>query len=184
MQCFLHESGFCFTYLFFAFYAEIRNGHQKWGENDFWEKSPVDSADNLRVKNFVQIALSSSISKINGFCVLRRNSRWPPKVAGKQFLRKTPVDSADTLRIKNFVEIALSCSVSEINTISVLCRNSRWPPKVAGKRFLQKVASRPCRYHAGQKFKMAAKSGWKTMLRKVAISRVGNLWVKNFVKIA
>ena len=35
--------------------------------NDFLEKSPVDSADNLRVKNFVEIALSCSISEINRF---------------------------------------------------------------------------------------------------------------------
>ena len=34
-----------FFYLFihfFAFHAEIQNGHQKWRENDIWEKSPVD----------------------------------------------------------------------------------------------------------------------------------------------
>ena len=43
----------------------FQNGHQKWQEIDFWEKSPVDSADNLQVKNFVEIALSHSISEIN-----------------------------------------------------------------------------------------------------------------------
>ena len=47
-----------FFFFFFAFYAEIQNGHQKWQENDFWEKSSVDSADTLRIKNFVEIALS------------------------------------------------------------------------------------------------------------------------------
>ena len=36
----------------FAFYAEIQDGHQKWGEKDFWKKSPVDSSDTLRVKKF------------------------------------------------------------------------------------------------------------------------------------
>ena len=77
----------CIFIYFFAFYAEIQNGHQKWQENDFGEKSPVDSADNLQVKNFVEIALSRSISEINGFYVLRRNSRWPPKVTEKQFLQ-------------------------------------------------------------------------------------------------
>ena len=58
MQGLLDESGlfiFLFIY-FFAFYAEIQNGYQKWRENDFWEKSQiVDSADNLRVKDFVKI---------------------------------------------------------------------------------------------------------------------------------
>ena len=47
------------------FYAEIQDGRQKWRENNFWENSPLDSADTLRVKNFVEIALSSTVSKIN-----------------------------------------------------------------------------------------------------------------------
>ena len=58
MQGFLDEY-VLFIYLFFCvFYAEIQNGHQKWHENDFWEKSPVDSADNLRVKNCVNRSIS------------------------------------------------------------------------------------------------------------------------------
>ena len=31
----------------FAFYAEIQEGRQNWRENNFWEKSQVDSADTL-----------------------------------------------------------------------------------------------------------------------------------------
>ena len=81
----------------------------KMGEKDFWEKSPVKSSDTLLVKNFVEIALSGTVSKINAFYVLHRNSRWLPKVVGKQFVRKSPVYSADTLWVKNLVEIALSC---------------------------------------------------------------------------
>ena len=34
----------------FAFYAEIQGGRQIWRENNFWEKSPVDSTDTLGVK--------------------------------------------------------------------------------------------------------------------------------------
>ena len=57
-----------FYYLFiFAFYAEIQNGYQKWKENDIWEKLPVDSKDNLWVKNFVEITLSHSVSEIKMF---------------------------------------------------------------------------------------------------------------------
>ena len=37
--------------------TEIQEGHQKWRENEFCEMSPIDSADILRVKNFVEIAL-------------------------------------------------------------------------------------------------------------------------------
>ena len=85
---------FCLLFVF-AFYAEIQDGQQKWRENKFGENLPVDSADtlrvkkdyadNLRVKNFVKIALAHSISEINAFCVLHKNSIWLPKVVGKRF---------------------------------------------------------------------------------------------------
>ena len=55
----------------------------KMAQNDFWEKLPVHSADTLGVKNFVEITLSQTVSEIKAFCILRRNSRWPPKMAGK-----------------------------------------------------------------------------------------------------
>ena len=75
--------------------------------NEFCEISPIDSADILCVKNFVEIA----VSHING--LLRLTQKF--KMARKRFFGKSPVDSADTLRVKNFVEIALSCSISEIS---------------------------------------------------------------------
>ena len=59
---------------------------QKWQENDFCKKPLVDSADTLMVKNFVEIALARSISEMNAFLRLYRNSRWPPKVVGKRVL--------------------------------------------------------------------------------------------------
>ena len=40
------------------FYAEIQEGHQKWREINFWQKLPVDCAYTVRVKNFIEIALS------------------------------------------------------------------------------------------------------------------------------
>ena len=72
----------------FVFDTKIQDGRQKWRENVFffvffYTLMPVDSADTLWVKHFVKIALSLSVSEINTFCILRRNSRWPPKVAGK-----------------------------------------------------------------------------------------------------
>ena len=85
MQGFLDESG---LFILFLFYAEIQNGQQKWRENYFWEKSPVDSADNLRVKNFVEIALSHSISAINRFLRFTQKFKMAAKSGGKTFLRK------------------------------------------------------------------------------------------------
>ena len=49
------------------FYAETQDGRQKWRENDFCQMLPVDSTDTIWVKNFVEITLSRSISKINAF---------------------------------------------------------------------------------------------------------------------
>ena len=51
----------------FAFNSEIPNGYQKWRENDFWEKWPLDSADTLWVKNFVKIDLCCTVSEITVF---------------------------------------------------------------------------------------------------------------------
>ena len=53
---------------------------QKWRENDFWEKLEVDSANTLWVKSLFEVALSCTVSKINMFLLLCRNSRWPPKM--------------------------------------------------------------------------------------------------------
>ena len=52
---------------FFAFYAEIQYGRQKWGENHFWQKFADNSTHILRVKNFVKIALSHKICEVNAF---------------------------------------------------------------------------------------------------------------------
>ena len=53
----------------FAFYVEIQDGRQKWWESDFCEKPPVDSADNLQVRNFIEITLSRTVCQINLFCI-------------------------------------------------------------------------------------------------------------------
>ena len=31
--------------MYFAFYGKIQDGHQKWRDNDFWQKVVHDSAD-------------------------------------------------------------------------------------------------------------------------------------------
>ena len=70
----------------FAFKAQIQDGRQKWRENDFWEKSPVDSADTLWVKNFVEITLSRSVSEINAFYTEIQDAHQ--KLREKLFLMK------------------------------------------------------------------------------------------------
>ena len=73
---------------FSVFYAEIQDGHQKRRENDFWEDLPVDSADTLWVKNFVEIALSRIISEINAFLPFMQKFKMAANMVGKQFWGK------------------------------------------------------------------------------------------------
>ena len=130
-------SFFLFISFFFCVLCRNSKWHQKWRENDFWEKSPVDSTDILRVKNFVEIALSRSVSEINLFLCLTQKFKMASKSGRKMIFRKI----ARLCRYhagQNFIEIALSCSGSKINRF--LCLT--------------------------QKFKMAAKSGRKTIFGK------------------
>ena len=91
LQGFIDESDlfiFLFIYFFFVFYVEIQDGHQKWWENDFCEKSPVDSLDTLRVKNFIEIALSCSVSEINTFWCLTQKFKMAAKSGRKTIFAK------------------------------------------------------------------------------------------------
>ena len=73
----------------FAFKAEIQNVPQKWRENHFWEKLPVDSVDTLWVKNFVEIALSHSVSEINTFLRFMQKFKMAAKSGGKMIFGKS-----------------------------------------------------------------------------------------------
>ena len=99
----------------------------------------MDYADTLGLKNFVEIALSHTVSSIIAFLHFTQKFKMAAKNGRKIFfLEKSSVNSADTMRVKNFVEITLFRSVSKINA------------------FL----------HFTQKFKMAAKNGGKTIFGK------------------
>ena len=103
-----------------AFYAEIQDGCQKWRGNHFCENSPVESAHTLWFKNFVEIALASSVSEINPFFAFYAEiqdgrQKWQKNTEvqdGRQKWRenKSSLESAYTLWIKNLVEISLSLS--------------------------------------------------------------------------
>ena len=53
------------------------------GKVIFWEKSSVDSADTLWVKNFVEIALSRTINEINAFLYFTQKFIMADKNGGK-----------------------------------------------------------------------------------------------------
>ena len=100
----------------FEFYTEIQDGCQNWRENDFCGKLPLDSADTLRVKNFIKIDICHTVSEINMFLCFTQKFKIAAKNGGKNdFWEKSPVDSPDTLWVKNFVGIPLSRIVSKIN---------------------------------------------------------------------
>ena len=68
--------------------------------NNFCEKLAINSADTLRIKNFVVIALLGSVSDINRFLHLTQKFKMATKSGLKTiFAKKMPVDSAVTLRI-------------------------------------------------------------------------------------
>ena len=57
-------------------------------EKDFCKRSPVDSADTLWVKNFVEIALFRSVSEINTFLHLTQKFKMAAKSGGKTIFAK------------------------------------------------------------------------------------------------
>ena len=77
---------FIFTHFFFEFYAEIQYGRQQWRESHFCEMSPVHSADAMQVKDFIEIALSLTVSQISAFLRFTQKFKMAGKMAGKPFL--------------------------------------------------------------------------------------------------
>ena len=52
------------------------------------------------------------------FCILSRNSRWPPKVAGKRFLLKVAIRLFIYPAGPKFCRIVQTCTVSEISVFT------------------------------------------------------------------
>ena len=68
---------------------------KKWWESDFCKMSPVHSADTLWVQNFVEIALSHTVSEMNALLRFTQKFKMAAKSGGKaSFVKKSPVDSA------------------------------------------------------------------------------------------
>ena len=62
-------------------------------KSDFWEKSPVDSADTQWIKTFVEITLSRTVSEINALLRFTQKFKMATKSGGKVIF-ESPVDSA------------------------------------------------------------------------------------------
>ena len=59
------------------------------GKMFFCKKSPIDSADTLQVKNFVEISLSCSIPEINTFFSVLCKFKMAVKSGGKTIFGKS-----------------------------------------------------------------------------------------------
>ena len=73
---------------FLHFMQKIKMAAESGWKMFFCEKSPVDSVDILWVKNFVEIALSRSVSEINAFLHLTQKFKMAAKSGGKRLFAK------------------------------------------------------------------------------------------------
>ena len=164
----------------FAFNAEIQDGHQNWRET-FFAKS--HSTNHLRVRNFVEIALSRAISK--NFASYTEIQDGRQKWRENFFQKKSPVHYTDTLWVKNFRQnrsILLCFRDKRVFAFYAEIQDGRqkWrendfreksPVHSADTLWVKKfaeIAPFPINafLHLTQKFKMAAKSGGKMNFAK------------------
>ena len=125
----------------FAFNVEIQDGHQMSGKW-FCEKPPVDSADTLQVRNFIEITISNSLPYKHVLHFTQKFKMATKKWRESDFCKMWPVHSADTLWVQNF------------------CRNRSISHRFWGE----------CSFT--QKFKRIAKSGGKAIFAKKVASRI------------
>ena len=84
------SSSLCFRdKCIFAFYPEIKFGHQKWWANNSVENSPVDSAYTPWVKIFMEITLAHYVSEINALLCFMQTFKMAAKSGGKTMRKVT-----------------------------------------------------------------------------------------------
>ena len=76
-------------YGFLRFTQKFKIATKSGGKIFFGEPSPVECADTLWVKNFVEIALSRSVSKINTFLHCLQKFKMAAKSGGKTIFAKS-----------------------------------------------------------------------------------------------
>ena len=73
----------------FVFYAEILDVRQKWRDNNFGEKSPVESENTWGGKNIAEIGLFQTISEINAFLCFMQKFKMSAKNGGIMIFGKS-----------------------------------------------------------------------------------------------
>ena len=75
------------TFLYFT--QKFNMAAKSGGKKLFSKKLPVDSADTQWVKNFIEIAVSHSVSKINSFLHITQKFKTAGKIGGKTVFGKS-----------------------------------------------------------------------------------------------
>ena len=83
--------------------------HQKWRENNFWQKVAGDCIHALWLKDLAEIARSRTVYEINTFLHFMQIFKMAAQNGDKMILGKNCIR-------KIFVEVALCRTVSEVNT--------------------------------------------------------------------
>ena len=139
----------------------------------FLQKVASSPTDTLWVRNFFEIALSRSVSKINGFLCLTQKFKMAVDPVGQKFRRNRSI--LFHFRNKHFftfnAEIQDGCQKWQENDLlgKVTSTLRRYPvsQKLRRKLLLSgSVFEINMFLRLTQKFKMAAKSGWKTIFCK------------------
>ena len=100
----------------------------KSGGNDFGEKSPIESAKALWIKNFVEITLALSVSEIKAFLHFMKKFKMAAKSGRKRNSAKT---RQKTMQIS--LHDKSHSNLLHFRDKHVLHSNSRLPQKEVGK---------------------------------------------------
>ena len=138
----------------FVFNTEIQDGCQKCrGKHFFCEIMLVESTDTLRIKNYVEIALSRSVFEINTFLHFTQKFKMAVKNGGKMILRKV---ASRLCRYPTHQKFCQNCSISlrfqDKRVFAFYAEIQDGHQKGRKNRILRIVARRLCRYPVGHKF--------------------------------
>ena len=101
--------------IFLHFMQKFNMAAKKWRENDFWQNIADDSVYILRVKNFIEMAVSRTVAKIIVFLHFTQKFNMAVKNGGKSIFDKKVQITQNIPQVKNFIKTTLSRTICKIN---------------------------------------------------------------------